>query len=267
MTGPGADLLSAAAGPSARKTDFHGFPCLEFVHRGRACKAALPLRSAPGRPWAWRAEFFGHEPQTDIALLGHGFHVVWCDAMGMLGSPPAMEIWDGFYSFLTEAGLSRRMALIAFSRGGLFAFRWAARRPETVSCIYADAPVCDFKSWPGAKEGRVAAANPEEWAAVLRWYGFADDGQALAWKGNPVDDLAPLAAAGIPLLHVVGDADRTVPVSENTAVVEERYRALGGRITVIHKPGVDHHPHSLPDPAPIVSFILEAASGAAPGSP
>jgi len=41
-----------------------------------------------------------------------------------------------------------------------------------------------------------------------------------------------------------------VPVAENTAVLAERYRALGGRIEVILKPGVGHHPHSLEDPAP-----------------
>jgi len=57
---------------------------------------------------------------------------------------------------------------------------------------------------------------------------------ALAWKKNPVDELEPLAAAKIPLLHVVGDADDVVPVAENTALIEARYTALGGKITVIH---------------------------------
>ena len=65
-----------------------------------------------------------------------------------------------------------------------------------------------------------------------------------------------MAQAHIPLLHVVGDADEVVPVTENTAILEQRYRALGGSIQVIHKPGVGHHPHSLQDPAPIVEFVL-----------
>ena len=34
--------------------------------------------------------------------------------------------------------------------------------------------------------------------------------EASAFAGNPVDGLAPLAKAGVPLIHVVGDAD---PVS------------------------------------------------------
>jgi hypothetical protein len=48
-----------------------------------------------------------------------------------------------------------------------------------------------------------------------------------------------------------------VPFEENTRVLEARYKALAGEIMVIVKPGVDHHPHSLRDPAPIVQFLLK----------
>jgi hypothetical protein len=62
----------------------------------------------------------------------------------------------------------------------------------------------------------------------------------------------------VPLIHVVGDADPVVPVAENTAILEMRYRKLGGSIKVIHKPGVGHHPHSLKDPQSLIDFILKA---------
>jgi pimeloyl-ACP methyl ester carboxylesterase len=81
----------------------------------------------------------------------------------------------------------------------------------------------------------------------------------VAYKGNPIDRLAPLAKAGIPILHVVGDADKVVPITENSDIIEQRYKALGGKIHVIHKPGVGHHPHSLKDPEPIVEFFLAYA--------
>lgn len=77
-------------------------------------------------------------------------------------------------------------------------------------------------------------------------------------EGNPVDNLSPLAKANIPLIHVVGDSDTAVPVAENTAVVEDRYKALGGHIKIFHKP-TGHHPHGLGDSAPIVEFILKHA--------
>jgi len=82
---------------------------------------------------------------------------------------------------------------------------------------------------------------------------------ALAYKGNPIDSLEPLAKAQVPVLLVVGDADDVVPVAENSAIVEERYKKLGGPITVIHKPGVGHHPHSLKDPCrfPIIISLVQ----------
>ncbi|MEZ5434198.1 MAG: hypothetical protein R3F31_24145 [Verrucomicrobiales bacterium] len=45
----------------------------------------------------------------------------------------------------------------------------------------------------------------------MKLWHFKDDAEAMAYGGNPVDNLAPLAKAGVPLLHVYGDADTVVP--------------------------------------------------------
>ena len=66
----------------------------------------------------------------------------------------------------------------------------------------------------------------------------------------------PSPTAEIPIIAVYGDADVDLPPEENILLLESRYRALGGEITVIAKPGVGHHPHSLADPAPLLDFIL-----------
>ncbi len=238
---------------------FYGYRQLAFaLDDGRACTVVRPVRTAAGRPLAWRGEFFGHEPQTDLALLQRGFHVVYVDAQNLFGAPTAMAIWEKFHVQLRRAGLSGKITLIGLSRGGLYCYHWAALHPETVAVIYGDAPVCDFKSWPMAK-GKSQAANRTDVAALLKAYAFKDEAEALAYAQNPIDNLAPLAAAKIPIIHVVGQADSLVPVAENTDVVLQRYRALGGTIEVIRKPGVDHHPHSLANPAPIVDFILAHA--------
>lgn len=139
-------------------------------------------------------------------------------------------------------------------KGGLIVYNWAAKNPGKVACIYADAPVMDFKSWPLGKGG----GNEVDKYQLLEAYGFKSMEEALEWKHNPLDHTRELAKAGIPILHVVGDDDRVVPVKENTSVFESRMKLLGSPITVIHKPGVDHHPHSLSDPAPIVRFVLKA---------
>ena len=74
-----------------------------------------------------------------------------------------------------------------------------------------------------------------------------------------MDSLKPLANANVPLLHVFGDADDVVPWDENTGLIAERYKALGGSIELIRKEGVGHHPHGLDDPTPIVDFIARHA--------
>jgi len=255
---PGYDISGKLGGITTKTSDFGGFKCLDFTFEGRAAKIVMPHTPVEGHPWAWREEFWGHEPQTDLALLACGFHVVWCDTMGMLGGPPAMAIYDKFYDLLQAAGLAHKAALIGMSRGGLYAYNWAARRPDTVSCIYGDAPVLDARSWPGKIGASKSAGSPGDWQAYKASYGFKSDAEAIAFKGNPVDNLEPLAKAGIPIINVVGDVDTTVPVAENSNLVEERYPKLGGKIEVIHKPHGDHHPHSLPDPTPMVRFILAA---------
>lgn len=241
-----------------KQSAFHSFAMYTFEQDGMNCKVVVPKIEAKGRPWIWRARFFGHEPQTDIALLKAGFHVAYVDVSNLFGSPAALKRWDAFYKYLTEThGFAKKPALEGMSRGGLIIFNWAAQNPDKVACLYADAPVCDFKSWPlGSGAGK---PSPGAWKACLKAYGMTET-EALAYKRNPIDNLAPLAKANIPLLHVVGDTDQVVPVSENTAIIEERYRKLGGTIIVVHKEKTGHHPHSLKDPQPIVNFILKHAT-------
>jgi lysophospholipase L1-like esterase len=235
-------------------SDFHGFELYSFPTNGLNCKVAVPDVVAEGRPWIWRARFWDHEPGPEVALLSNGFHVAYVDVAGLYGAPQALARFDAFYAFLTLSfGFDRRPVLEGMSRGGLIVYNWAAQNTDKVLCIYADAPVCDFKSWPGGYGEGVGSLS--DWINLKNAYGFATDLEALNYSGNPVDTVHLLAAAGIPLLHVAGDADELVPVSENTAVMEARCQAQGGLIKVIHKPGVGHV-HGLDDPAPIIDFIL-----------
>jgi pimeloyl-ACP methyl ester carboxylesterase len=182
----------------------------------------------------WRARFWGHQPQFDIAMLNRGYHVVYCDVKDLLGGPEAVERWNEFYSYLRfEHLFNDRVVLEGMSRGGLIVYNWAAANPDKVAAIYADAPVMDFKSWPGGKGASKGHAGV--WERCLKSYGFTEE-EALAYTKNPVDNLAPLAKAGVPIIHVVGDRDSVVPVVENTGLAQERYQKLGGIFEVIHKP-------------------------------
>jgi pimeloyl-ACP methyl ester carboxylesterase len=185
-------------------------------------------------------------------LVDKGYHVAYMDVQNMYGAPVALDHLDKFYDEVQkEYQLAPKVVLEGFSRGGLFALNWAERNPDKVASIYLDAPVCDFKSWPGGKGH--GEESPNDWSKLKGAYGLNDE-QALAYP-TPLDNLKPLADAKIPILSVCGEADTSVPVAENTAVLEQRYKAMGGEIQVLLKPGVGHHPHSLADPTPIVNFI------------
>jgi pimeloyl-ACP methyl ester carboxylesterase len=245
--------------PWAGTTDlWQGFTRHRFAVGDRTVWVVEPRRALPGNPWAWCLEF--PDAFTDRCaaplLLDKGFHYVHIEMFNNFGSPSALRRFNEFYQLLTGKGLAAKAVLIGISRGGLSAYRWASENPEKVAVIYGDAPVCDFKSWPAGKGSGPGSAA--DWGECLRAYDFNDETEALAYAGNPVDTLAPLARAGIALIHVVGDIDEVVPVAENTAVVEERFRKAGGTIEVIHKPGVGHHPHGLEDPSPVVGFIMRA---------
>ncbi|MBI1389789.1 MAG: prolyl oligopeptidase family serine peptidase [bacterium] len=237
-------------------SSWNGYDCHDFTLAGRACKVVSPHEAAEGLPWIWRARFWGHEPQTDLALLGRGFHLVYMDVSDLYGAPRAVQAWNAFYDFLTSQGLGEKCVMEGMSRGGLIVYNWASENADKVACIYADAPVCDVRSWPGGK-GK-GPGSPDDWMKCLDAYGLSEE-EMMKYDKNPIDRLEPLAEAMVPALHVCGAADEVVPIDENTHVLEQRFRKLGGLIRVIEKPGVGHHPHSLIDPAQIVDFIITHA--------
>jgi len=238
------DIFSKIKQPF-KTSSFYGYPCAGFVFNGRDCKIVKPKWNAKGHPWLWRARFWGHEPQTDIALLELGFHIVYCDVAELLGNDEAIHHWNDFYWMLKNAGLEKKATLEGMSRGGIFIYNWAAVNPDKVICIYADNALMDLKYWPDS---------------VLLKQDFhlkklADLG---ALKASPIDKVPEIVNGGYPMLHLMAEQDEAVDPSKNTLLFEQKVKALNGSILVIHKPGFKHHPHSLPNPDPIVKFILKA---------
>lgn len=244
-------VFAAATGVEAAPqiSEWNGFTRADFTVAGRPCLVVFPAQAAPGKPWIWRTEFFGHEPQADLALLARGWHVAYMDAKNLYGAPKAMALFGQFYAHVVvRFGLAQRVVLEGFSRGGLYAYNFAVAHPNRVAALYLDAPVLDIRSWPGRDR------SSKEWKECLEAYGLTEQSVA-EFRGNPVDRTVIVARSRVPILIVCGDADKVVPYPENTAKFEQRYREAGGPIEVIVKPGVDHHPHSLKDPAPILDFL------------
>jgi pimeloyl-ACP methyl ester carboxylesterase len=249
-----ADAKAPAAAPAAAtRSTWNGFERIDFTLEDRPCILVIPKDAAPGKPWIWRTEFFDHEPQVDLALLARGWHLAFMDARDMYGGPRSMALFGKFYAHLVvHASLSPRVVLEGFSRGGLYAFNFAAAHPSRVAALYLDAPALDLRSWPGRNR------QSKEWAECLEAYGVTE-AAVEQFRGNPINRIVPVANGKIPIIAVCGDADTTVPYAENTGVLEKKYRELGGTIEVILKPGGEHHPHSLKDPTKIVDFLIKNA--------
>ena len=241
------------------KSSWNGFdkydfklPCGEFGERG--CTVVCPKEPADGNPWIWRAVFFGHEPQTEIAMLNKGYYVAFISCTDLVGSPQRVAQCNCLYKFLVEKGLNKKTNLLGMSRGGISSMNWAIANPDCVRSIYIDNPVLDFKTWPG---GFIVVGRWQgDWQSVLNSYGFKNDDEAKAYKGNPVDAFQPLAERKVPILLMCGTADKVVPYEYNGKLLYERYKDAGGIVKLVKKPGHDHHPHSLKNPELIVDFYL-----------
>ena len=250
-------FLAPVLAEDPKSSTWQGFDRLDFKVGTRDALLVKPKAAAEGNPWIWRTEFFGHEPQADIALLNAGWHVAHLKVSDMYGAPAAIAAMSDFHAVVTkEYGLNQRAVLEGFSRGGLYAVNFAEAHPDKTAGLYLDAPVLDLRSWPGGK-GKGKGA-PQLWKQALAAYGVTDE-NAKTIPGNPLNHAEALAKAGIPIISVCGDADDTVPMDENTTPFAERFKAAGGTIEVIAKPGVNHHPHSLKAPKPIVDFLLRHA--------
>ena len=248
-----------------QQSAWHGFVKHAFVFENRQARIVAPQQALPGNPWVWRAYFPDWHTDMDSILLSRGSHIAYIDCGDMFGSAAAMQVWDKFYDYLVrEKHFSEKPALEGVSRGGLYVYAWAKRNPGKVSCIYAEAPVLDIKSWPGGKgKGRGSDAD---WKKLFKAYNCTEEG-AMAFADNPVDHLETLAAFKVPVLHVVCERDSIVPLAENTAVLEANYKKYGGHIRVDYMTegvnDVGHH-FTIKDPEQYAGFIFNHSYPAKP---
>ncbi|MFK7769166.1 MAG: GDSL-type esterase/lipase family protein, partial [Mariniblastus sp.] len=253
-------LVSATPTWDGKETAWKGYARFDFQVDGKPAYVVRPKTPAPGNPWIWRARFPGFHAEADLILLERGFHIARINTDGMLGSPKAITHWDAFYQYVTQRGLAKRCALEGVSRGGLFVYNFAAKWPQRVACIYCDTPVCDINSWPGGKGSGRGDANT--WQRCLAEYGLTEP-EAKSLKG-PLHNLKTLADAKIPILHIVSLNDQIVPPTENTFLLAEKYKNLGGTIDIIKvEKGTDKssgHHFTHPDPIRVADFIERNSS-------
>ncbi len=235
-------------------TDWNGFECLEFDFEGYPAKVIKPHKSTQFNSLILKTEYFNAFPETEIALLNEGFTLGFIKNKNRWGTREDIDRKAEFIRFVTsEFSLKKKCVPVGMSCGGIFAVKLASLYPELVACIYADAPVVNYMSCPcGFGKGNQLGGDNSE---IMQALEFESVGELLAYRDMPLDHLEAMAANRIPVVLAAGDSDTTVPYDENGIFIKKLYEEKGLDIEVYVKPGCDHHPHGLEDPAPIVSFI------------
>jgi pimeloyl-ACP methyl ester carboxylesterase len=186
-------------------------------------------------PWVWYAPTLPGLPENAEKwmferFLKAGIAIAGIDVGESYGSPKGREKFSALHKYLVEQRkLSTKPVLLARSRGGLQLLSWACDHPDQVGGFAGIYPVCSIASYPGVDK----AAGAFELSA--------DQLKADLAKYNPVDQLAALARAKVPLFAIHGDVDTVVPLELNSGEVARRYRALGGAMELIVPPGQGHN--------------------------
>jgi len=195
------------------------------------------------KPWVWYAPTFvkarpemRRYPNKSLdwlftRLLDKGVWIAGVDVGESWGNAQGRKAYTQFYKYVRkEYALSPRPCLVGQSRGGIMVYNWAVEHPREVGCIVGIYPVTNLAGWPHLGGDRILKAYGMSEAELRKHLG----------ENNPIDRLAPLARAKVPVFHIHGDADKVVPLEQNTLELARRYKALGGTAEVDVVPGKGH---------------------------
>lgn len=214
-------------------TNCYGRPCSN-LKIGLSNAFIIHPEKGDGR-WLWYGPTFIGSCPADIhawlfeRILSNGIAIAGIDVGESYGNKAGREIFNRFYSYLTENyQLQPKAILLAQSRGALMLYNWAAENPSLIDRIAGIYPVCDLRSYPGID---IAAAAYEMTVEEL---------ENNIEKNNPIDRLDSLVSNKVRIFHVHGDSDKPVPLEQNSAVVVDRYKDLGGDARLVIIKGAGH---------------------------
>ena len=199
------------------------------------------FRTDGPRPWVFYAPTFTNAserrtlpgPEEDWMIRRfhrRGIAIAGVDVGESHGSPNGRAVYHALYRELTSSrGFATKCVLLARSRGGLMLYNWAVEHPDCVAGVAGIYPVCNIETYPGIEK---AAPAYEMTAKQLR---------ASLTNHNPLDRLAPLARAKVPIRHIHGDQDKVVPLEKNSAILASKYRKLGGQVEIEVVKGQGHN--------------------------
>ena len=184
------------------------------------------------------------------ALLAKGFHVAGIDIGVACGSPRGAECCQQFYALLVgKYGLNPRAS------AGAKQWRLECLRVGRAAPGLCRSPGRDLSGDRLAVVARVGEGNRVSDEGI----GIELTQDQLATRlaeFNPIENLPPLAKAGVKLLQLHGDRDQVVPLVANSSELARRYRGLGGAAEVIVIRGYGHGGRPFSAANALAEFLL-----------
>jgi len=226
-----------------------------FIIRPAGAGVGAGMGAGRRTPWVWYAPTLPGLPDQEERWMFErwvkaGIAIAGIDVGESYGSPDGRAGFTALYRELTERrGFASKPVLLGRSRGGLMTLNWAAENADKVAAWAGIYPVCNLVSYPGlAKASGAYGLTPRQLEETLG-------------EHNPIDRLADLARARVPLFMIHGDVDLIVPLEDNSQELRSRYFALGGgqvRLIVPRGQGHNRWPGFFQNQE-LVDFVIEHA--------
>ena len=243
------------------KFEWNGFEAEKFEFEGREAVIVFPKVKLSHGNWTLKTEYWNAFPAVEIDLLNKGFHACYVKNFSRLAPRIDCDVKARFVKYISETyGLRNKCVPVGMSCGGAHAVRFAGFYPELVECMFIDAPVLNFCSWPGLDPEK----NKSAWdCEFLKAYPDMKRYKLLDFTEHPINMADTLVKNKIRIIMTYGDEDRTVEWHENGKRLEDAYEGTD-LMKVIRVYYRGHHPHGLvfgngvKDNSEIVNFIINA---------
>jgi len=239
---------------------WNGFQMESLVFEGQEACVVFPHDGTANGRLALKTVYWNAFPgAVEVPLLERGFHLCFVKNETRWARDVDLDRAARFVRFVAQTyELSERIVPVGMSCGGLVAIKFAAKYPELVSCLYLDAPLLNYLSYPCRfGEGTISDAEKEKVLQELLTALKLDSvSRLIGYREMPLDKIPQLIANRIPVIMVAGGSDTVVPYCENGALLQKAYEQAGLECPVYIKPECEHHPHGLENPQPVIEFIL-----------
>ena len=222
---------------------WHGFRYESFMFDDKDAIIVFPNEAESERNWLLKTEYRDAFPETEIEMLKRGFHVAFVGNDSRFAAESDCTRKTKFVEYVSKRfGLRDKCVTVGYSCGGAHAVNFAGMYPNSVCCIYIDAPVLNFCDYPGRLPAD-GCENVWENEFVKAYPGITRAGLLNNFLFHPLNSIKTLQEHKIPIIMLYGTEDCTVNYNQNGKLLELEYEDCRELLTVIPRVLQGHHPH------------------------